>query len=51
VRTNDDEIDKQLWGELESEEEMDEEEESDEDEGELKPDDLQAGLITPLEGG
>ena len=26
VKTNDDEIDKQLWGELESEEEMEEEE-------------------------
>ena len=25
--------------------------ESGEDEGELKPEDLQAGLITPLEGG
>ncbi|CAI8042354.1 Splicing factor 3B subunit 2 [Geodia barretti] len=30
---------------------MEEEEESGEDEGELKPEDLQAGLITPLEGG
>lgn len=47
----DEEVDRTLWGELESEEEEEEVEESEEEEGEDQEGEIdQSGLITPAEG-
>lgn len=44
------EVDQSLWGELESSEDEDEEEEESEEEREKPPEDIQAGMMTPMEG-
>jgi splicing factor 3B subunit 2 len=47
---NDEEIDKTPWGDLESSEEEEEEEEDESDEDKNGADEIQPGMITPMEG-